>query len=96
MAAAAAAAGRPRDPSCPPHAGSPDVVQRENGTFRNGLGEVQARMRGFGETEMAQYEQLGVAAEDYLRCFEAKWQVIAAALGLHYSQHRQAAGPPSS
>jgi hypothetical protein len=47
---------------------------------------VEARMRGFGADVMADYAELDVTADDYVRFFEAKWRVIADSLDLDYVQ----------
>jgi hypothetical protein len=47
---------------------------------------VQARMKGFGESDVRTRPRHEITVDDYIRFFEKKWEVIADSLGLEYKQ----------
>lgn len=47
---------------------------------------IQARMKGFGENDVRNRPRHEITANDYIRFFGSKWQVIAESMGLRYQQ----------
>jgi len=54
--------------------------------LKESAGDIQARMKGFGEVMVSRRPRQEISVDDYIQFFNKKWAAIADHLGLEYNQ----------